>query len=648
MTDLTELELTGDWRVVVESQNAAWNQRVVVSDAEGGTHTVGGVGSQFDVYGLGQDPWRLEIQHDPGSGWAASWVRFGARTTTPTSISQVIESEDTTTPTSDRDFDDLVIRLDKLGMVDQPARPFAVWPASLQMMPEGIIEASLGRYLLAARVRNIFTDPWPAGAAVGLTARCRAWLAASGIQVIDAWSEADLAAVGQQMLGGGVVVGPLAPWASALVYFKVDVSAAAPRKYQVEVEVVAPGPEDLGHLNKRARAPMMVSRTTYDSQREVFVSACDHGTLTAAVKEVQADRNTLLRAVATARRLFGSGGSTSGPAGGPGVGPGCDPRDLDLLRRRLRAFLDGHDDDVCGIWGALEACCGGCGGDGDDGGGSWVGTGATGLEFFVFPTLVEYRVDYAVPFDGQYGPIPYDDPWWKLLLLIIAIILAVAAAVSAAADLAAHSDNAVIGKLTRSVLNALSASPASPPVSADPGSVDVAVTTLDGNRTLTAAIFSYLDAGSGEMNTTPVVALDGHIDTSGATLTNAQLDQIFQNLADHPSDPAAQAAVEVFKSGARTGLTPALLGSLAPVAPRTNGTTIFLLNQLMIVPDPALPVEGHSRPGDSGSLWMQRGTNAIVGLNHAGAFDPDAGPGTGVAFANRIEDVMSAAGIRFA
>jgi hypothetical protein len=36
-------------------------------------------------------------------------------------------------------------------------------------------------------------------------------------------------------------------------------------------------------------------------------------------------------------------------------------------------------------------------------------------------------VTYDPPFAGQYGDLPYQDPWWKVLLIILAVILAIAA-----------------------------------------------------------------------------------------------------------------------------------------------------------------------------------------------------------------------------
>ncbi|KAF7174314.1 hypothetical protein CNMCM5623_006925 [Aspergillus felis] len=117
---------------------------------------------------------------------------------------------------------------------------------------------------------------------------------------------------------------------------------------------------------------------------------------------------------------------------------------------------------------------------------------------------------------------------------------------------------------------------------------------------------------------------------------------IFQNLADNPGDPAAMDAVRAFKSGSRTGTTSGLLCSgLTPVQPRgpeEDGSTVYFLNQLRFCPDET--GEAVSCPGDSGSLWFQKSSLSVIGLNHAG--------GVSDAIACRIEDVLEAVRIRFA
>ena len=644
MADITSFSFVGDWRVTVLSKNAGWSQRVSATDTASGHVVLAGLpGQARDVFGDRQTPWTLTIEHNDGSsGWQPNWLNV-TRLAGPT-LEYRVASEDVTTPSSDRDFDDLVIRVEKLGMASQPVPPFAVRPETLQAMPEGVFEASLGRYFMAVRVTNIWTEPWPASASVGVSDRCRAWLAAAGVVVVDSWSANEQATLGQTVAGGRVAVGSLAPWASKLVYFKVDVSAAQARKHQVEVQVhTAQGAEDIGLVNPHAKAPIQVSRTTYDPTKKAFVSTCDVGTMTVAVKELVVDLSTLKRAMAEARKLSravapghgtGSGGATTG---------GCDPRALDRLRHQLRQFLDGKDVDLCALWRELACCCAGGGPGGPAGDDDWTEGGDPGLGFFAWPSVVDYAIDYHPPFAGQFGPIPFDDPWWKVLLIIIAIILSLAAGASSVADLANHSDDVVIGTLTRSILNAQSAEPAVQPLPDDPGSIDAAVVTLNGDRALTTAVFSTLDAQSGEFyTTTPIVALDSRIDTPGTILTNAQINTIFQNLADNPADPAAQAAVRAYKTGARSGVALGVLSSLDPVAPRNDdGTTVYFLNQVVFTQD-GDTTDALSCPGDSGSLWFQQGTNAVIALNHAS-------PGTGLsATACRIEDVMTQLGIRFA
>ncbi|MFQ8432658.1 hypothetical protein [Amaricoccus sp. W119] len=637
MADITQMQIRGDWRVIVRQNNAGFAQRVrALGTADGDRALAGTPGMIADIHGDGQVPWVLKIEHNDGSGWQDNWIRDMAPGLTtplpPGVIIRRIESEDITTPDSDRDFDDLRIELQKIGMVAQPARPHAIHPSTLTMMPDGIFEASLGRHFMAVTVRNIWTRDWPVGASVGLTQRSRAWLAAGGVRVVDQWSAEDQRIFDQEVTADGrVVVGALPAWDTIVVHFKVDVAEAAPRKHQVEVEVAEP----ISHINREARSPMMVTRTTFDSQTSTFVSECDVGRLTAAIGELVVDYNTLKRAVFRARRLFrGDGGSTGGSPGhgGDGGPGGCDPAEIERIRQQLLAFLKGERIDLCQVVRELQCCCAHGGGDGDGGSGddgTWGGSGGTGMEVLMFPSLVDYRVDYAPDFNGQFGPLPFEDPWWKLLLVIIAIILSLATAASAAADLANGSDDVVIGNVRRSLLNER---------------VDAAVAELNGNRSLTAAMFSYLDARTGEDNTVPRNALGSVIDTAGAIMTNDEILEAIDAFNENPDDEAAKAGVRVFKSGARTGLT---FGRMLIVRNSTRDddrdgvADREFIDQLVIGEDPDFP-NGVSDSGDSGSLWLHWETFRVVGLNHAGS-RPD-----NTAFANRIEDVMAAMDIRFA
>jgi hypothetical protein len=641
MTPITRITFYGDWKIIVQSRSADWDQRVrVTNTAQGSQNLSGNVGNSLIVKGNGQQPWELKIQHNDGtSGWKDSWLRSGLRTTNGSQISQIIESEDTTTSASDLDYNDLVVRLEKVGMVDQPAKPYAVWPVTMQMMPAGIFETSLGQYYLGVRVRNIWTQAWRAGSTVGLTSSCRNWLAAGGIVVYDTWTTAEQAALGQEVVNGRVKVGALNPWASKTVFFKIDVTAARVRKHNIEINVLEPGAPDPNHPNRKAVGQISVSRTTYDADKKVFVSDCDRGTLSVAVKKVSVDYQTFKRAVGRAIDIIGgSGGETPG-----GTCPGdrrqrayCSRRHVEIIRRKLLDFLRGKDVDICAIWRDLQCCCayGGFGrdGDGKDPGRDWTDKTPTGLEFFIFPTELVYRIQYKPGFSGQYGPIPYDDPWWKVLLIIIAIILSLAAGASAVADLANRGSDTVIGYVERSVLQETD------------NLIDASVAKLNGNRGLTASIFSYLDAASDEANTTSVVSLNGLIDTPGATMSNADIQDRITAYNANRNDPVARAGVRVFKSGARTGLTYGLMTEVRDMTRSDHdGVSRTFLNQIRIDTDPDHPMDV-SNSGDSGSLWIHLETRSIVGLHHAGPTDPPNDHG----FASRIEDVMNGLRIRFA
>lgn len=630
MAEITELTFVGDWRITVVSKSAGWSQRVAISGSSAGTAFVEGVpGHSLDVFGNGTAPWILRIEHNDGStGWQPNWLR-ATSSISGVRLSMNVNSEDITTGTEgDGDFNDLVIRVDKLGAVSQPVPPFAIRPENLQAMPEGVFEATLGRYFMAVRVTNIFNHAWPASARVGLSARSRSWLAAGGVQVVDAWSANEQATLGQTVVGGRVAVGALAAWESQLIYFKVDVFAAQVRKHQVELQVDSDfGAEPIELIGRKAKAPIQVSRTTFDSAANVFTSQCDAGTMTAVIRELTIDYSTFKRALGEARRLIRGGGGGGGGGGSTTPTGGCDPRKLEQIRTQLLAFLAGKNVDICAVWRELACCC--AGGKHEDGCDDWTTCGGPGISFFLWPTKIDYTIDYRPPFSGQFGPIPYDDPWWKVLLFVIAIILTVAAWASSTADLANRGDDASIGFLTASILNAFGARQAVDPPTTDPGSIDAAVVTLVGNRDLTPAVFTVLDAQSGEFFTaTPIVALDGTLDTPGTILTNAQIDTIFQNLANNPNDPAAQAAVRAYKSGARSGLALGVMSSVTAQSPRNDdGRTIWFMNQVHFRQD-ADTTDALLCKGDSGSLFFQQGTNAIIALGHGGTVKgPNAGTG---------------------
>jgi hypothetical protein len=47
---------------------------------------------------------------------------------------------------------------------------------------------------------------------------------------------------------------------------------------------------------------------------------------------------------------------------------------------------------------------------------------------------VEMTTTPTPPYLGQYGDLPFQDPWWKIVLCIVAILLAIASSIAEAVD----------------------------------------------------------------------------------------------------------------------------------------------------------------------------------------------------------------------
>jgi hypothetical protein len=180
------------------------------------------------------------------------------------------------------------------------------------------------------------------------------------------------------------------------------------------------------------------------------------------------------------------------------------------------------------------------------------------------------------------------------------------------------------------MLNAPTTAPGTPPPSTQAGSVDAAVATARGNRSLGNPLFAYLDAATGEPNAAPIAALNGVFNSSGF-LTNTEIDAALAG--------GVAANLRVHKSGAGTGVTHGVISALLPVVARDDETgTLQFINQLLIIPE----VAGNKVAGlgDSGSLWIQTSSNKVVGMTHT--------VGTTGAIASRIQDVVNALGIQLA
>lgn len=614
-----QLSIQGRWHLEVIQKAADFAQRFIIAGSVNADGIYAGtVGTSVEVISQGQQPWTLTIQHNDGFGWGDSEVRETARVTNGSQITFNIESEDLP-GSSNPDFDDLVLRSDKIGAFEIPFRPYALRMDTLQMMPDGIFEASLGSYYMGVRIQNVWTQPLSADSLLGISPMGRSLLAAGGIQVIDTWTVEEQETLGQQMSGSRVVLGSLAPWELRTIYFKVNCSAAKPRKHGVEFELVQPSMPDPNHPNRRASQKIFATRSSYNSVSKEFTAECDRGQLFLKLREVTVEYSTLREAIKCVRDYRSRRGIP------------IEERSREILQD----LLVGKPVNLCELKKLLDCQC-----DGDGGGKNGDRNGWPCGDILIFPTKFDYRVEPNPSYTGQFGSLPFDDPWWKVLLIILAIILTVAAGASAASDLANKSDDVVIGKLFDSKLE---------PESDGRFLVDAALCELNGNRDLPSETppLQLLDARNGETFTVPIDALDGTITLSGETMTNIEIANLIAAYNANRNDPTAIDGVRVFKSGARSGTTQALMTAVEPIPVRNDdGVIQDFKEQVLFEPlDPPDPAAGQatSQKGDSGSIWVHKATRKIVALNFSGASDDSGSEGHG----NRIEDVMNKLNIRF-
>jgi hypothetical protein len=625
----TQLTFTGDARVTVQSTSSSKAERFVVQGSLTDGIVAGTAGLFLDVVANGTQAWVLKLQFLSTSTqvWTDGEVRLGARTVTGARVTQMVEQEDDLSAGSDRDFNDLIVRVESVGTFSVPVAPMGIWPATLQVTPEGICDSAFGRHLLAVTVKNTGTENFSANAAVRLTDRCRQWLTAAGIVLTDTWSTTDAAVIGQTVTGAYATVGALRPGDSKRVYFKVDVAKAPARVYPIELQVGDPA-DAAGVVAPVARAQFLVSRTAFDACQNAFVTSCNQGSVTLAFRGLAVDRHTWKKAVGGALVQF----QAAAPAGQP-----CSPVVLERARRGFNDFLCQSGQDVCGPFKDLDSCCGQAppAPPADE---DWIGKGGSNLEQVVLGTDLSYRIDYKPGFTGQFGPLAYDSVLWRALIMMANAVLSATASAALVGELAALGEQFAIGTVKRTVSNALAVAPASPPAATADGSVDAAVVALDGSRALPGALFAVLDAAANEANTLPIQALGARIQLAGSVMTNAELATIIAAAATDPD------GLKVYKSGAATGVTRGILQALVPVTPRgSNGKVTYFVNQVTIAPDSGSPPADGDLvgAGDSGALWIHTRTGKIVALQHAATT-------SGLAVATRMADVIKALNIRFA
>ncbi len=546
---------------------------------------------------IGDQAWVLDIQNLSGS-WRSSGIRVEGAVgiAGSTDLLATIRSEDD--PASlETVWDDIVLQARNLDpLIRVPIRPFALRIDDMQMMPDGIFDTSLGTYYMGVRVENTWGSDFAAGTHwIGITAASRAALAAAGIVILDVWTPGELESLGQTLNPGGnhVVLPALARHQQHTVYFKLDCSRAKARKYLIEFDCVEASMLNPASPRRRATANIFVSQSAFDPATGRLNVTCPEGRLSLRITRFAAPVAYVLR---KRKRV--------------GRRPPASKECRDAIQK-LRELLASCQEIDCAELRRLFACV--CEGQGcENRAGPFCYP-----DIPLWPMEFEYTVE-GVPFTGTTGPIPFQDPWWKVLLAIIAIILSIAAALSDTSDVAYHDGDLVIGTLERWQQN----------------DVDAAVTKLNGNRgTPSPDATEVLDAHSDEPVTTAVVAIDSDINVDGNFLSSAE---IMAAIA------AGGGAANVFKSGARSGTTRGIIQSLSTPFTRPDDGTVFNLPQLIIVMDPAFN-QPTSQHGDSGSVWVQTNSMRLVGLNHSGSTD-DSGS---TAWASLIADVASALNVKF-
>lgn len=572
------IQLFGRWNLKVSKSIHNWENRFRIDGAASGSGiyppTVG-----LNVVAAGP-AWMLtgEYRESASNPWKPSAMMIDPGLER-VDIHAIIGAED---PLPTEDFEDIQWEADYLDgtMLEIPYRPYAVRTTDFFQMPDGIFETALGTYYMGVRVINRWGLPFTDRHVLDISANCRADLAMRGFHIIDAWSQAELAALGQRLEGSGVVLGPLNPGAARTVYFKVDVASAAPRKHEIEfVCRNMAGMADPHHPARRVKKQVFVSRTTVDSSTGEIVSEVQEGSLRLKLKEIAIDQVNGRKA----RRRCKPHGRRDRQH---------DRQTLDTLRQTLKDLLDGKRVDPCVIQQILNCYCN-CKPGGGGGGGGDPHEPTDGRfcydPFYAFPTKFSYVVIPRNPFPGQYGPIPFEDPWWKVLLLIIAAILLIAGALAEAADVAYQDEDLVIGTLGQTQRD----------------DVDAALCVLDTDRAL--AFLQTLDAQSNEDSQNAVVALDGDIVLNGPVMTRAELDALMLL-------PVTDPGRKVHKSGARTGLTHGVITGFAPLG---HDLATWSIDQMTIETDPDFN-EPVSNSGDSGSVWVHTATLRPVALHHSG------------------------------
>jgi hypothetical protein len=651
-----QVPFSGKWRGRVTGRNAGFSQRVFISGAASGNGGYNGVVGNSFVFENGQA--ELQWNNNAGSGWQPSAIISAVGMTSPLVVVKFVSADDNVPAERDGDYDDLKVSFEHL---DAPfkvtQRPFALERGSLAMMPDGIFDASQGTQYMGVRIRNTWFFDWvaggiPTGMKIGIAPSSRASLAGQGILVRDNWSVQEQRAFGQVVESGYVRVPELKVGEETTIYFKIDVTNANPSKPEIgfvaQRDAFDPNFDAPTRIVKKK---VFISRSSYDKTTKEMVVSVPEGNLRLKLNSIKLDlkgandaAKALMQCLKKQPRRSGSSGGSEGRRGIDGWWEDCRARERFCkeqgsiaLEKMLREILSGKHVDICEVNALLKACCdkkpgdcnckdGGSGegdGRGDEGGGWQDGTGVDGWcrvkPVAWLPVSFDYRIEPNPAYTGQFGPLAFEDPWWKVVLILLAIVLAIASLIYDYVE-AGQDPKFIIGNIVRNG-------------DANTNSVDCAVCNLNGSRGVDVG---ELDAQGDDVNNgSPIEGLGNII----------QLNRT--DNGDFGIEDAVMGNV-VWKSGGRSGTTRGFVNAVnfaTNVKYDTEDTisgTIAYTNQVQVNQIASMP-QPVSQAGDSGSVWVDMGSKRAVALNFAGDI-PDAGTeGVG----NPIRQVINQLNIRF-
>lgn len=632
------------WKLRVAHKNAGFSQRFVVSGASSGNGTHDGVvGNEVIVDG---DSWTVQLQwnNNSGSGWQDSSMITATGSLSPLVIVKFLHADDNVPGSRDGDYDDLIVSCEDLNPAfDIVQRPFAIDRGTLSMMPDGIFDVSQGLQYMGVKIRNEWHFDWEdwMGFMIGIAPISKTTLASQGASIVDHWSNQEQLAFQQEVENGFVKVPNLKMGDETTIYFKIDVANANPDKPEIDfVAQRIAWDSSYDAPDRQVHRKIFVSRSIYDPVNQELIAEVPEGRVHMRLKKILVDKYNGEKAVAHGRKnpchrkppRPGKSGSTG--VGGEGVSLNDIREDLKDL---LNDLLKGKDINPCLIAELLQKCCS-CSGGGhssDDGNGpdDWTGPWGDGdggglgegpggdnwcrfKPFSWLPLEFEYRIVPNPSYVGQFGPLAFEDPWWKVILIILAVLLAIASAIVDAVT-AGSDPKFIIGQIIDLSNRATS-------------NVDAAIASLNGSRGLD---FNILDAQNDDRNNgIPIVSLDG-------TISLDRTDNGDSGIEDAVSGDI------VFKSGARSATTrgAVLSTTLTSNVEQDDGSIISFTNQVVVDPLPAPSNQPLSQGGDSGSVWAKLSTFRPVALNFAGPTD-DSGSS---AIANPIRDVVNLFTIHF-